>query len=298
MERAIAVRDSLARDHPEVPRHRRILGSDLKALGYTFALQRKFPQAEDALKRSVTILEQLATEHPLDIQVAAGLADTYANMMDALLLQGDLRSALEWAGRAIPQKRTVARRDPGNLNVNRTELATTIAARAEILMRLGRHAEALTDFEEILDLTRRTKDGDLYQAFRGVTKARLGDLSALQLLGDQVRETVKVGAGNEGPPAFNYWMTYYDGACIHAALSKLALEQRGRPASERERLARSDLERAMQLLDKARKAAEFRMIRPDEVRREKLLDPLRSRPDFRLLMMDVAFPAEPFAVAR
>jgi hypothetical protein len=28
---------------------------------------------------------------------------------------------------------------------------------------------------------------------------------------------------------------------------------------------------------------------------ESSLDPLRTRPDFRLLMMDVAFPADPFA---
>jgi eukaryotic-like serine/threonine-protein kinase len=31
---------------------------------------------------------------------------------------------------------------------------------------------------------------------------------------------------------------------------------------------------------------------------ESALDPLRSRGDFRLLMMDVAFPSEPFAAAR
>ena len=29
--------------------------------------------------------------------------------------------------------------------------------------------------------------------------------------------------------------------------------------------------------------------------REPALDPLRNRPDFRLLMLDLAFPAEPFA---
>jgi eukaryotic-like serine/threonine-protein kinase len=296
MERAVAIRDTLARDHPEVPRHRKLLGRYLKVLGYTYALHRKFPQAEEALKRSAAILEQLGIDHPLDIEVAAGLADAYANMMDALLVRGDLRSALEWAGRAIPQKRTVARRDPGNLNVNRTQLATTLAARAEIFMRLGRHAEALADFEEILGLTQRTKDGDLYRAFHGVTKARLGDLSALQLLGDQVRETVKAGAGNEGTPAFSYWMTYFDGACIHAALSTLALEQRGRPATERELLARSDLERAMELLDKAHATGEFRgSIRLDEVRREKLLDPLRADRRFRDLMMDLEFPDSPFA---
>jgi hypothetical protein len=32
-------------------------------------------------------------------------------------------------------------------------------------------------------------------------------------------------------------------------------------------------------------------------RTDSALDPLRSRDDFRLLMMDVAFPSEPFAVA-
>jgi hypothetical protein len=32
-----------------------------------------------------------------------------------------------------------------------------------------------------------------------------------------------------------------------------------------------------------------------EVRIESAVDPLRSREDFRLLMMDVAFPTEPFA---
>ena len=33
----------------------------------------------------------------------------------------------------------------------------------------------------------------------------------------------------------------------------------------------------------------------DAYRGETALDPLRDRPDFRLLMMDLAFPAEPFA---
>ena len=36
----------------------------------------------------------------------------------------------------------------------------------------------------------------------------------------------------------------------------------------------------------------------DEYGREPALDPLRGRDDFRLLMMDLAFPADPFAAAR
>ena len=37
---------------------------------------------------------------------------------------------------------------------------------------------------------------------------------------------------------------------------------------------------------------------PDMFRTEASLDLLRDRPDFRLLMLDLAFPAEPFATGR
>jgi hypothetical protein len=93
-------------------------------------------------------------------------------------------------------------------------------------------------------------------------------------------------------------MLYYDAVCVHAALAQLALRDQGRPPTERRQLADRDLVRALDLLDKARTAGEFRVIRLDEVRREKLLDPLRTNPRFQLLMMDLAFPDDPFQPSR
>jgi hypothetical protein len=73
------------------------------------------------------------------------------------------------------------------------------------------------------------------------------------------------------------------------------LQDRGRPPSERQRLADRDLERALDLLDKARSQGEFKkIIRLEEVRRESLLAVLRSHPRFQALMMDLAFPDDPF----
>jgi tetratricopeptide (TPR) repeat protein len=295
-ERAVAIRETLAGDHPEVPRHQRLLGRYLRNLGHAYAQERKFPQADNAHKRSIAILEKLAADHPLDIEIAGDLAGAYRLMMDTLLLRGDNQSALEWAGRAIPLLRTLERRDPGNLDTSRTTLWRTLATRAETFMRLGRHTEALADFEEIIELTRRDKHGDLFRAFHALTKAHLGDLSALDLLGDQVRETVKVGAGREAfSHSFLYCMNYYDAACIHAALVRTALQKQGEPPAKRQRLADRDLERSLELLDKARSADEFKeAIHLDEVRKETLLDPLRSNPRFQLLMMDLAFPDSPF----
>jgi tetratricopeptide (TPR) repeat protein len=195
----------------------------------------------------------------------------------------------------IPLFRSLARRDPRNTTLSRRWLTEALAERSETLMRLGRHTEAVVDLEEILELTKGTRLSELFRAFHALTKARVGDLSALSLRGDEVRKTVKAGAGRAGNAAYGYWMLYYDAACIHAALANLALREQGKPPAERQRMAEPDRERALDLLEKAGATGEFKTIRLDDVRKERLLDPLRSHPRFQLLMMDLAFPDDPFA---
>ena len=45
-----------------------------------------------------------------------------------------------------------------------------------------------------------------------------------------------------------------------------------------------------------RRAVALGYRNPDAYRTESALDPLRNRADFRLLMMDLAFPADPFVL--
>ena len=67
------------------------------------------------------------------------------------------------------------------------------------------------------------------------------------------------------------------------------------PAVERDRLVQQDRRRALELLEKSHASGEFvGMVRLEEIRRERLLDPLRAYPRFQLLMMDLAFPENPF----
>jgi tetratricopeptide (TPR) repeat protein len=293
--RAVAIMDNLARNHPEVTKYQVGLGTDLGFLGLTLAGERKLPQAQEAIKRSIAILEKVAADHPRDLKIGIALARQYHIMGDAFLLRGDNQSGLEWVGRAIQLYRSLAQRDPGYLRIRHTLLRPSLGERAENLTRLGRHAEALADFKEILEISQGEREAELFDAWQALTKARLGDRSALALLGDRVRDTVKAGAGVQGLSTYGGWMPYYDGACIHAALARLALEDQKDPSSERRRLADRDMERALELLDKARATGEFKgMIRLDEVRRESLLDPLRTNRRFQLLMMDLEFPANPF----
>ncbi len=184
---------------------------------------------------------------------------------------------------------------PTTVRDGRDLLAQTLAERAETFMRRGHHTEALADFEEVVELTKSVKDGELFRAFHALTKARLGDLSALALLANEVRDTVK-HAGHEGRAYYSsYFMASYDVACLHAALARLALQDQGKPLAERQQLAQQDLDRTLELLDKARATGEFKgMIRLEEVRREPLLDLLRSNPRLQLLKMDLAFPDNPF----
>jgi len=81
-------------------------------------------------------------------------------------------------------------------------------------------------------------------------------------------------------------------ACAHAALAGLAGEA-GRHASAAE--ASGEAGAAMALL---RKAVAMGDRDPGALRTEDALDPLRDRLDFRLLLMDLSFPAEPFAAPR
>jgi hypothetical protein len=186
------------------------------------------------------------------------------------------------------------RRDP-HRSRERLRLAGALGIRAETLLRLGRHADALLDYEEIVELIRGEKEREIFRAFQGLTKARLGDLSVLAHLADEVRETLKLGAGPDNSLTYGFWMNCYDAACIHAALAKWALQDRERPPAERQRLAQQDLDQALDLLDRARAVGEFTgQIPLDEIRRESLLDPLRPHPRFQLLMLDLAFPEGPF----
>jgi hypothetical protein len=56
----------------------------------------------------------------------------------------------------------------------------------------------------------------------------------------------------------------------------------------------AEADRAMELL---RRAVAMGYRRADALRTEATLGPLRDRDDFRLLMLDLAFPADPFAGA-
>jgi tetratricopeptide (TPR) repeat protein len=296
-QRSVEIMEKLARDHPEMTKYQLGLGVHLSHLGNGLALGGKFPQAEALAKQPIAILEKLAADHPQDMKIATALADAYWRMSTVLRLRGDAQSALEWSGRFVEAFRLLARRDPRNRWISRTRLCASLADRAETLTRHGRLTEALAGFKEAFELAHDSgsKNEEVFRVFHALTKARLGDRSELALLGAQVRDILKAAELEGSDVGYWYYMLFYDQACVHAALAQLALQDQGRPPAGRQQLADRDTERALELLDKARAGGEFKgTIQLDEVRRDSTLDPLRSHPRFQLLMLDLAFPDDPF----
>ena len=102
------------------------------------------------------------------------------------------------------------------------------------------------------------------------------------------RPTVKPSRSWNGSPCCPLY-DHFNVAVIHARLAGLAPRPgSGLSAAE----GRAEADRAMTWL---RKAVDGGFRPPRGEPGHEPFDPLRSRPDFQLLLMDLAFPAEPFA---
>jgi eukaryotic-like serine/threonine-protein kinase len=120
---------------------------------------------------------------------------------------------------------------------------------------------------------------------RGLTRGELGDLAGAAA---DARRAVRLSEGLP-PRTIPY---QFEKACSYASLAALAGRPgSGVPAAE----GKAAADRAMDWLRGA-VAVDYRNV--NELRNESAFDSLRSRRDFQLLMMDLAFPADPFVQGR
>jgi tetratricopeptide (TPR) repeat protein len=180
--------------------------------------------------------------------------------------------------------------NPG-VAVFRTRFVGYLQIHGDVARRLGRTGEARDLYERAIarlnPSNRNDQSGLITLSWRrGLVLGGLGDPGGAAA---DVRRAPRIL--DESPPWTGRGFEF-ETACCHAAMAGLA----GRPGSgvsTAEGQAAAD--RAMEWLRRA-VAMGFRNL--DHIRIESALDPLRSRDDFRLLMMDIAFPIDPFAPGR
>jgi eukaryotic-like serine/threonine-protein kinase len=248
--------------------------------------------ARAAHGQALAIRQKLGDAYPSVTEIQAELASTLLSMGWLLMQSGRPAEAVDYYSReeAIWKRLADANR---TVPEYRNSLANCQTNTAAVLIRLGRPAEARVRCEQAVALR-----DVLVTDHPNHTQYRIELAESLLRFG-QVRRSERDFTGAvadwrravalfETVPG-TYGELVFIHACCHASLSTLAgLPGTGLSAGEKD----TEADRAMALL---RQAAGMGFRAPYAYRTETALDPLRDRPDFRLLMMDLAFPGEPFA---
>ncbi len=163
-------------------------------------------------------------------------------------------------------------------------LARTLAARAGFLRRLGQLRESLDDWDRAIALAADTD----------VPAFRLGRATTLSLSSDYRAALAEAAAADRSiDDRDDQHMT---SALAHAALSDAIRRDRSL-TQDRPRLGvAAQIAAALQQIRQAGRSPAYRDARRLYHRLgDRDFDPLREQPAFRILLMDLAFPAQPFA---
>jgi tetratricopeptide (TPR) repeat protein len=318
LREAVPLWEKLVADEPGVVDNQDALASCLNDLGLVYIDLGNQEEAEAAYRHAVLLYEKLAADHPEQAIFTVHLGACYGNVAEVWKARGEYRAALDWVDRTRRVLDGVVRNDPRQAAA-RLYLRNAHGTRAAILGTLGRHAEALADWDRALELQHGlVRDTDLPLIHSGRAEAlsalgrhaealaawdtalelaaaearagfRVGRALTLARMGDHARATAEVAVVSASPG------TLYDAARVYAVVSS-AGKDTGRSPAEREAIASGYAARAVEFLDRARRAGSFAdPAKLKDLTSDRDLDPLRSRADFRLLMSDAAFPAEVFA---
>jgi tetratricopeptide (TPR) repeat protein len=293
LERARAGFESLTGEQPNASEYRRGLAHCYNAMSYPLHEMGKTDEALEAFEAARGILEALVRDNPAvtefrqqlaysDAQIGTLLYDT-GRPAEALVPYQSARASLENLFQANPDVDEIA-----------NDLARAHSQIGQILDAIGKPVEALAALKKARAL-REVLAGDnhiLVPAYRSDLAVTLGNIGAHER---------RAGRLGEARAAYRQSIALLDGlpsrtpedeynlACYHSRMAELAVWA-GSDMNARECEIESD--RAMVHLQRA--VAEGFHVLP-LITTDRDLDAIHSRPDFQLLLMDLAFPIDPFS---
>jgi serine/threonine-protein kinase len=290
--RALELYAELAADHPAVTDFRSYLAGSHNNLGILLAETGKPTEAEAEFRRALEIQQQLAADHPAVTDFRSRLAGSHNNLGSLLWQTGQPTEAEAEYRRALEIDQELADDNP-KVPDHRDDVASGHTNLSFILRRLGRPAEARDACDRAIAiceaLIKEVPKVPMYRSHlawslrrRGLARGDLGEFAGAAA---DARRALALWEGLPSRTGQEWFVT----ACARAALAGLA-GRAGSGVSAAEAVTEADA--AMALL---RRAVAMGYRSTDVYRTEDALDPLRDREDFRLLMMDLAFPADPFA---
>jgi serine/threonine-protein kinase len=290
-EAGLAIATPLAEANPDLVEYLQLLARLHNEIGILRFEGGKTGAALAAFEAARRIRQKVADEHPGNAEYRQDLAVTLGGIGFVMRDSGRLPDALAAQEASVAVLRSLAEAYPG-VTEFRFNLANSLIEIGDHSRALGRAAQSQTSYEQGVAILEGLLDANLkFTQARIVWLQALRGLGAIQLdagrPGDAVSTFRRVVAFGEGNPFSDPETLNYLAEC-HALLGRAAgVPDSGLPPGE----GPVELRRAMEMLHRA-VAAGYRDVA--WMRRDPDLDPLRSRADFQVLLLDLAFPADPF----
>jgi serine/threonine-protein kinase len=293
-ERALAILQKLVDAHPAVTEFQSDLARNYNNIGRLLLSTGRLAEALTAYEKALAIRQKLADANPTVIQFQSDLAQSHDDTGDPLLQTGRPAEALTAYEKALAIRQKLADANPTVIQFQ-SDLAWSYFWFGSLMLQTGQPALALAAQEKALAIRQK-----LAQAHPTVTSFRFNLAYSLARVGSLKQKAGRVTEAADLVDQFHQVVAtlerlptllpdnLYDLACYHALLADAA-EPRADVATAE---GQTQAERAMHWL---RRAVAAGYLNLPHMRTDTDLDPLRSRADFQLLMMDLTFPAEPFA---
>jgi serine/threonine-protein kinase len=292
---AMAILQELAEDSPTNTDVQGLLANTHRGLGQLLSLTGKLPEAEAKCRTALAIDQKLAGDDPAKTFFRSRVANSLAALGSVLFSAGKFSEAEAECRTALAINQKLADENPDE-TAFRDGIASSLVYLGDAVRLLDRPAEAKRGYERAIALLEpavQQNPADAWHRYvlacalrrRGLILSDLGDPSG------GAAEFRRALALCDGPGPRSV-LELFEAACCHATLAGLAgLAGSGVPAAEGE-------EEAARAMESLRHAIAVGYRNASQLRIDLGLNPLRSRNDFGLLMMDLAFPAEPFSQFR
>jgi serine/threonine-protein kinase len=273
-QKALGIREELVRTHPAVNDYQSKLAKIHHNLGDLYQRTGRPAEAEAAFQKAVAIKKSLAEAHPRVPAYLVDLGQSYAHL--GHLKKGtDPQAALKWLDLACQTQKAALQIEP-KLRLARLCLSHVHEGQATALSQLGRHEEALKEWDQALVQATGTYH-DVWRMGRARTLVHLGDHG-------QACVEARGLAAKEGVAGF----ILYEAAAVFAlSVTAVGKDARVFPA-DRDKLAEEYAASAIELLRRAGTNGFFQApANRVRLRRDAAFAAIRSRAEIQKLLAEL-----------
>jgi tetratricopeptide (TPR) repeat protein len=261
---ALAIQEKLAADFPALPDHQRALATTYSNLGSLLRRQGK-QEAETVLLQALGIEEKLVADFPTVPEYRYVLGQIQDNLgATILVISKKPETALPWCDKAVATQEEALRRG-GSIDRVQYGLRMAHSTRANALSALQRHAEALKDYDKMVELAAEPEQ-PFQRLVRAAGRVRAGQVAAAIEEAEELAKNADSGV-------------LYNVACVYALASQ---PTKANPISPQQQAKYA--ERAIALL---RQAVAKGYNNVHEMKNDDDLKSLRQRDDFQKLLRDM-----------